>query len=110
MKWSFDNLKDNMSVKKIIFTFLFLLALTLPATAQFLHPGCLHTQADFDRINAQLSAGDHPQINKAWYSFNDNWMLTNTGSWNDAITGDAIIRDSGGNFAHSERDFGMCYI
>jgi|GEM_PF-167210 len=97
--------------KTLRFLLLFLAsALTLPATAQFIHPGCLHTQADFDRINAQLEAGDHPTLTNAWNSFNDNWLLTYTGSWIGNISGDQIIRNSGGNFAHSERDFGMCYI
>lgn len=99
-----------MNARIVLLTFFFLLVLIVPVSAQFLHPGGLHTQADFDRINAQLAAGKHPKITKAWLSFNDNWLLTNTGSWLDAISGDAIIRDSGGNFGHSERDFGMCYI
>ena len=97
-------------MKNRLYIVLFAVAISFPVAAQFIHPGCLHTQVDFDRINTQLAASDHPRIALAWNSFNDNWLLTNSGSWIDAISGDAIIRDSGGNFAHSERDFGMCYI
>ncbi|MDP4276273.1 MAG: hypothetical protein Q8914_01435, partial [Bacteroidota bacterium] len=100
-----------MKIRLQIVLFAVAFAMSLSARAQFIHPGCLHTQADFDRINAQLAAGDHPRITQAWNSFNDNWLLSNLGDgWITAISGDAIIRDSGGNFAHSERDFGMCYI
>lgn len=95
---------------KFAFSFL-LMFLSLSTSAQFIHPGCLHTQVDIDRINTQLAAGDHPRITKAWNSFNNNWLLAHTGNWLDAISGDAIIRGGiGENFAHSERDFGMCYI
>ena len=80
-------------------------------SAQFIHPGCLHSQSDLDRINAQLEAG-HPRVTKAWDSFTDNWLLDNSGSWIGSIEGNTLKRGIAGdeNFSHSERDFGMCYI
>ena len=81
------------------------------ANAQFYHPGCLHTQADFDRINKQIEDGSNPQVTKAWNTFAANWMLEKHDNWLSAIQGNTIIRGEGAqNFAHSERDFGMCYI
>ena len=49
----------------IIFAFL-----TLPSVAQtpsggFIHPGGLHTQEDFDRVKAQLAAGN-TKVKQAW--------------------------------------------
>lgn len=103
-------LKRTIVKVKLVF-FVSLMSVCQAISAQFIHPGCLHTQADFDRINTQLQSGDHPQITKAWTSFSSNWLLGNTGNWLDAIAGDAIIRGgTGENFAHSERDFGMCYV
>lgn len=85
--------------------------ISLSASAQFIHPGCLHTQEDLDRINEQIEAG-HPHVTKAWKSFNDNWLLSNGGSWFGSLHDVWLKRGIAGdeNFAHSERDFGMCYI
>lgn len=88
-----------------------MLMLASTANAQFYHPGCLHTQADFDRISRQIQDGSNPQVTKAWNTFAANWMLEKHDNWLGAIQGNTIIRGEGAqNFAHSERDFGMCYI
>lgn len=83
----------------------------LRISAQFIHPGCLHTQKDFDRIEKQINNNSNAQVAKAWNAFSKNWILDIHGNWLSAITGDYL--DRGGslnNFAHCERDFGMCYV
>ena len=100
----------NLYTPKMIAAQLMLM-LAPVANAQFYHPGCLHTQADFDRINKQIEDGSNPQVTKAWNTFAANWMLEKHDNWLSAIQGNTIIRGEGAqNFAHSERDFGMCYI
>lgn len=89
----------------------FLFVVPCGVQAQFLHPGCLHSQADFDRIEAQIKDGSRPDITKAWNVFASNWMLYKEDCWLNAISGSSLDRGAGANnFAHSERDFGMCYI
>jgi len=102
-----DLFKKN---KNLIFA-ITLLNFALPASAQFIHPGCLHTQKDFDRIEKQINDNSNAQVTKAWNAFSENWILDKHGNWLSAITGDYL--DRGGslnNFAHCERDFGMCYV
>ena len=89
------------------------LAVSQALSAQtFLHPGLLHSEAALDRISAQLEAGDNASVMAGWKRFNENVLITkNRDGWIDAITGDQLIRGGAGqNFAHCERDFGMCYV
>lgn len=89
------------------------LAVSQALSAQtFLHPGLLHSEAALDRISTQLEAGDNASVMAGWKRFNENVLLTkNRDGWIDAITGDQLIRGGAGqNFAHCERDFGMCYV
>ena len=58
----------NLYTPKMIAAQLMLM-LAPVANAQFYHPGCLHTQADFDRINKQIEDGSNPQVTKAWNTF-----------------------------------------
>lgn len=90
----------------------FVTVCTCGVQGQFLHPGCLHSATDFDRIEKQINDGSHPRITQAWNAFAANWMLDKEGDWLSAITGNTLKRGIQGdeNFAHSERDFGMCYI
>lgn len=98
-------------IKKNLILTITLLVPALPISAQFIHPGCLHTQKDFDRIEKQISNNSNTQVTKAWNAFSENWILDKHGNWLSAITGDYL--DRGGslnNFSHCERDFGMCYV
>lgn len=97
--------------KRYLLCSAFITLFTATAGAQFLHPGCLHSEKDFQRIERQINDGSRPRITQAWYAFAANWMLDKESGWIDAIPGNALIRGEGAqNFAHSERDFGMCYI
>jgi hypothetical protein len=43
-----------------ILLLLLMVAVSLPARGAFVHPGGLHTQADFDRMAAKVAAGEQP--------------------------------------------------
>lgn len=99
-------------ISKHFFLTVILSACVTVLQAQFRHPGCLHSQTDFDRIEAQINSRENEIINRAWQQFSTNWMLEKEDSWmQSSIPGEYL--DRGGtvnNFAHSERDFGMCYV
>lgn len=50
-----------------VFASLFLILGVAQPARSFDHPGALHTQADFDRMNAKVQAGEHPWI--------DSWNI-----------------------------------
>lgn len=71
------------------------------ATAQFVHPGGLHTQADFDRMKAKVAANQSPWVD----SYNQMMVLSmaNLGwPWHPVTQ---IIRGTtGNNYARSQLD------
>ncbi|MBQ7571116.1 MAG: alginate lyase family protein, partial [Bacteroidaceae bacterium] len=100
-----------MKAKYLIISLL--LTTCLQAGAQsFIHPGLLHSEQNLNRIARQLEDGSNPSVKAGWQRFTQNILLTkNKDGWSDEIKGDQLIRGgSGQNFAHCERDFGMCYV
>ncbi|SKC54198.1 RICIN domain-containing protein [Ohtaekwangia koreensis] len=82
---------------------LLLLVDTCIATAQtFIHPGGLHTQADLDRMKAQVAAGAHPWI--------DDWnlLLTDPQAQN-TYTANARA-NMGGSRQQASRDAHAAYL
>ncbi len=73
----------------------------------FIHPGGLHTQADFDRIKAQLEAGN-PTVTAAW-----NALLASEWSKSSAATYpvETIVRggSSGQNYINAARGAHIAY-
>src|ERR1035437_6181867 len=47
-----------MKNQLILFIFTFIMLNLVAQTRGFIHPGALHTQADFDRIKAQIAANE----------------------------------------------------
>lgn len=71
------------------------------AAAQFVHPGGLHTQADFDRMKAKVAANQSPWVDS--YNQLTTTYLAQTGwPWNPVTQ---IIRGgTGNNYARSQKD------
>ncbi|MDO4993896.1 MAG: LamG-like jellyroll fold domain-containing protein [Bacteroidales bacterium] len=73
----------------------------------FVHPGCLHTQADFDRIKQLLAAGD-PTITAAFNALrNGEYAQSGIATW----PVETIIRggSSGQNYMNVARGAAMAY-
>ncbi|WP_448700586.1 RICIN domain-containing protein [Mucilaginibacter sp. AW1-3] len=82
-------------------------SLNVLATAPFIHPGMLHTQADLIRMQTQVNAGASPWI--------DSYNILTANSYaqltyNMAGPNDTITRTStGGNYVHVMRDAAAAY-
>ncbi len=73
----------------------------------FIHPGGLHTQADFDRIKAQLAA-KHPTVTAAWNALlASEWSKSTTATW----PVETIVRGggSGQNYINAARGAHIAY-
>lgn len=72
----------------------------------FIHPGLLHTQADFDRIKAQLAAGN-PTVTEAYNQLVASKYANNEASWPTEI----IVRGgtSGQNYINTCRGAAIAY-
>ncbi len=73
----------------------------------FIHPGGLHTQADFDRIKAQLAA-KHPTVTAAWNALlASEWSKSTTATW----PVETIVRggSSGQNYINAARGAHIAY-
>ncbi|HEV2435872.1 MAG TPA: hypothetical protein VG077_07730, partial [Verrucomicrobiae bacterium] len=63
-------LKNRAIITEAVLLFTLMLGLTLASHAQFVHPGCLGSQADLNRARTEVAAGVSPWI--------DDWnRLTN---------------------------------
>jgi autotransporter-associated beta strand protein len=71
------------------------------ASAQFVHPGGLHTQADFDRMKAKVAANASPWVDS--YNQLTNTYLAQT-SWSWGPVAQIIRGSTGSNFARSQKD------
>ncbi len=87
-----------------------LLLVVSPLYAQkFIHPGILHTQADFDRIKQQLAEGN-PAVTAGYNKLLNNSLATRMeGQWGPTET---IVRGggSGENYMQATRDASMAYL
>ena len=74
--------------------------------APFVHPGALHTQADFDRMAAKVSASAQPWKTDFDILANSPWAQT----WWPAYDIDYIVRgSSGNNYTRSQQDAQAIY-
>ena len=73
----------------------------------FIHPGGLHTQADFDRVRAQLAAGN-PKVTQAYNVLKTAGYAQSTATSNPVET---IVRGggSGENYINAARGATMAY-
>ncbi len=86
-----------------VFAGLFLIFLIdQPARAQFVHPGGLHTQADLDRMKAQVAAGAHPWI--------DDWNLLIADPLAQNTYTSAPRANMGGNRQRADQDAHAAYL
>lgn len=86
---------------------LLLLATTASAVAQFVHPGCLSTQADLDRMKAKVDAGAQP-----WTAGYDRLKAAPYGQLGHTPSPQPIIYVSGSqpdNYITLARDAGAAY-
>lgn len=72
----------------------------------FIHPGGLHTQADFDRVRAQLAVGN-PIVKAAWNALlQSEWSKSTTATW----PVETIVRGgSGQNYINAARGAHIAY-
>ncbi len=82
------------------------LAAFASASEPFVHPGSLHTQADFDRMKAKIAANAAPWISDYDILVNSPWAQT----WWPAYDVDYIVRgSSGNNYTRSQQDAQAIY-
>lgn len=100
----------NRSIYLFIGALLLLPVLTIKMYAQeFIHPGILHTQADFDRIKKQL-ADKNLAVTAGYNKLLNNWLATKMeGQWGPT---EMIIRGggTGENYMQATRDASMAYL
>jgi len=107
-----------MKTRTLVFTFLktillfsfHFLSCIVPSLAQdrgFVHPGGLHTQADFDRVKAQLEAGN-PKVKQAYEKLISSAYAQASVQTNPVET---IVRGggSGENYINAARGAAMAY-
>ena len=71
----------------------------------------LYASATTEYYTRAYTLSLHDALPISWNVFASNWMLDKSDDWLSAISGNLLERGAGANnFAHSERDFGMCYI
>ncbi|MDR1737780.1 MAG: alginate lyase family protein [Candidatus Symbiothrix sp.] len=97
----------HLQAVAVLLIFGFQLSIQNLTAQNFIHPGGLHTQADFDRIKAQLAAGD-PTTTAAWNRLCANSYSQSTYTPSPTVE---IIRGSGypENYANAFRDVAAAY-
>ena len=95
-------LKQSMTMAGAILLLFLILGAMQTAQAQFVHPGGLHTQADFDRMKAKVAANASPWVDSynqlaAVYLAQTNWGWAPVGQIIRGITGSD-------NYARSQKD------
>jgi autotransporter-associated beta strand protein len=71
------------------------------AAAQFVHPGGLHTQADFDRMKAKVAANQSPWVD-SYNQLTPLWLANLNMPW--APVSQIIRGIPGNNYARSQKD------
>lgn len=84
----------------------------LAGTSGFYHPGCLHSQQDFDRIRDDIKNHTRKGVTDTWNIFKDNDKVRQTDFFLATNPGIRHLErfNMGGNFANCHRDFGACYV
>ena len=93
-------------IEQKLFRWVVLLALLGVASpsdirAQFVHPGGLHTQADFDRMKAKVAANASPWVD-SYNQLTTVWMANLNMPW--APVTQIIRGGTGNNYARSQKD------
>lgn len=84
----------------------------LEGTSGFRHPGCLHSEGDFDRIREDIKNRSRKGVTDTWNIFKDNDKVRQTDFFLASNPGIRHLErfNMGGNFANCHRDFGACYV
>jgi hypothetical protein len=77
-------------------------------TSGFYHPGCLHSEKDFDRIREDIKNHTRKGVTDSWNIFKDNDKVRQTDFFLATNPGIRHLErfNMGGNFANCHRDFG----
>ena len=99
-------MKRLLTLSFIIFNFSFFIS-SQTTDRGFIHPGCLHTQADFDRVKAQITA-KNPTVMKAWNKLKNAEYAQSSVQTSPTET---IVRGggSGENYMNAARGATMAY-
>src|ERR1035437_2619852 len=94
-----------MKNQLILFIFTFIMLNLVAQTRGFIHPGALHTQADFDRIKAQIAANE-PSVVQDYSKLTNNSHSSSSYSPNPQSS---LIRGGADNYSIAMNDAAAAY-